>query len=74
MIKLLSEQEDTQCNGESKECDTKESASTCFCKGRYGPVKLEGFEGLSNLADKASLTSTVCLDLKNLTRFSHQSL
>lgn len=71
MIKLFSEQEGTQYNGESNECDTKESASTCFCKGIYGPVKLEGFEGFSNLVDKSGLTSTVCLDLKNLTRFSH---
>lgn len=72
-IKLLSEQKGTQYNEESNECDTKESANICFYKGKYGPVKLEGFEGLSNLVDKAGLASTVCLDLKNLTRFS-QSL
>lgn len=74
MERELSGQEGTQYNGESNEWDTKASTSICFCKCKYGPVKLEGFEGLSILVDKAGLASTICLDLKNLTRFSHQSL
>ena len=65
-IKLIPGQESRQYNGESNECDIKERVSICFCKGKSRLVKLESFEGLSKLVDKARLADTVSLDFKKI--------